>query len=500
MQIDRNARARKWVFPLCVLLAGLYLLFCTKSSPFYPLNDWVDANIYFTIGKGMMHARVPYVDLYDQKGPVAFLLFGLASLVSGTSFFGVYLLEALAMAGFLFASYKTISLYTNRAVWALPVITVCVLGSMSFSHGGSFEELMAPLIAFSLYDSIRYFKMEFPKPVSLGMIARNAALAGVMLFGKFTLLAFYVAWMGMIAISLLCVRQWKRAIGASALFVGVMAAMGIPWVIYFGVNGALGDFFHYYFYQNMFGYSYLENPVWLNMILAIVKGVGAFFYRNPQISVPIVLGFGWLLSRKSDAVKPVAKINLVALFGLLAAGIYMGGQGYRYYGLALTPFLALGLVPILRFADAKVQKPLSERLRPVLFAGLALVALVGAFLTSSNRYLFLTPRESTPQARFAAIMRQEKTEADVSLFCYAFPDGGFYLAADVIPAYRFFATSNVGLPEIGQEQARYLEERSAEFIVTRNRDETPEGYRLLDTEVFWSEGYNDEYRLFQRTN
>ncbi|NCB06280.1 MAG: hypothetical protein EOM69_12280 [Clostridia bacterium] len=194
------------------------------------------------------------------------------------------------------------------------------------------------------------------------------------------------------------------------------------------------------------------------------------------------------------------KINLVALFGLLAVGMYMGGQGYRYYGLALTPFLALGLIPILRFAGAKVQKPLSARVRPVLFAGLALVALPAAFLTSSNRYLFLTLRESTPQARFAAIMREEKTQDDVSLFCYAFPDGGFYLAADVIPAYRFFATSNVGLPEIGQEQARYLQERSAEFIVTRNRDETPEGYRLLDTQVFWSEGYDDEYRLFQRAN
>lgn len=500
MEIDWKAREKKWIFPLCLLLSAVYLLLCTKSSPFYPLNDWVDANIYFTIGKGMMHGRVPYTDLYDQKGPVAFLLFGLASLVSGKSFFGVYLLETLAFSGFLYASYRTISLFTKRAVWALPVIAACVLGSMSFSHGGSFEELMAPLIAFSLYDSIRYFKTEFPKPASLGMIARNAALAGVLLFGKFTLLAFYIAWMGVIAVSLLCVRAWKRAIGASLLFLAVMAAMGIPWLVYFGANGALGDFFHYYFYQNMFGYSYLEDPVWLNMILAIVKGVGAFFYRNPQISVPIVLGFGWLLSRKSEEVSPVEKINLVLLFGLLAVGVYMGGQGYRYYGLALTPFLALGFVPILHLFDLAQKQPFGIRVRRLIFAALTVLSLGVAFLTTSNRYLFLTPREDTPQVRFAGIMREKKTEPDISLFCYAFPDGGFYLAADVIPAYRYFATSNVGLPEIGQEQARYLEERSAEFIVTRNRDETPDGYLLLDTQVFWSEGYDDEYRLFQRAD
>jgi len=500
METDRKAGMKTWIFPLCLLLSAVFLLICTKSSPLYPLNDWVDTNIYFTIGKGMMRGYVPYVDLYDQKGPVAFLLYGLASLVSDTSFFGVYLLEILAFSGFLFASYRTISLYTKRAAWALPVLAFCVLGSMSFSHGGSLEELMAPLLAFSLYDTIRYFKTAYPKPASYGMVARNAAFAGVLLFGKFTLLAFYIAWMGVIAVSLLAARQWKRAVGASLLFLCVMFATGIPWLIYFGANGALEEFFHYYFYQNMFGYSYLEDPVWLNMIVAVVKGVGAFFYRNPQISLPILLGIGWILTRKREAVRPVEKINFVLLFGLLALGIYMGGQGYRYYGLALTPFLALGFIPILQFVDSNMKQPRNNRIRPMLYAGIAVLSLGAAFLTTSNRYLLLYPYEETPQARFASIMRERKTEPEISLFCFAFPDGGFYLAADMIPAYRYFATSNVGLPEIGREQARYLQERSAEFIITRNRGETQEGYRLLDTQVFWSEGYDDEYRLFQRAN
>lgn len=495
-----KAREKRLIFPLCLLLSAVFLLICTKSSPLYPLNDWVDANIYFTIGKGMMHGHVPYLDLYDQKGPVAFLLFGLASLVSGTSFLGVYLLETLAFSGFLYASYRTLSLFTSRAVWALPVISACVLGSMSFSHGGSFEEIMAPLIALSLFDSIRYFKTEYPKPVPLGMIARNAAFAGLFLFGKFTLLAFYIAWMGVIAVSQILARDWKRAIGASLLFLGVMAAMGIPWVIYFVLNGALGEFFHYYFYQNMFGYSYLEDPVWLNMIFAIIKGVGAFSYRNPQISLPILLGFGWLLTRKREVVQPIEKINAVLLFGLLAAGIYMGGQGYRYYGLALTPFLALGFLPIFQMIERTQKIPFRFRVKSIVFAGLSVLMLAGAFVTTDNRYLLFVSREETPQASFASIMREKKQEPEISLFCYAFPDGGFYLAADVIPAYRYFATSNVGLPEIGREQARYVQERSAEFIVTRNRDETPEGYRLLETQVFWSEGYDDEYRLFQRVN
>ena len=59
---------------------------------------------------------------------------------------------------------------------------------------------------------------------------------------------------------------------------------------------------------------------------------------------------------------------------------------------------------------------------------------------------------------------------------------------------------DVPLSPLGQEQARYVAERSAEFIVTRNRDEAPDGYNLIQTQTFWSEDYNDTFRLYQRAN
>ena len=180
MEALQNRQFKRWVFPLCVLFSAVFLLLCTKSSPLFPLNDWVDSNIYFTIGKGMMHGKVPYLDLYDQKGPVAFLLFGIASLISGGSFFGVYLLEVVTFSFTLLAAYRLVSLYSERyALLALPVLSACILGSMSFSHGGSLEELLTPLFAWSLFYSVRYFKTEYPKPISLRVVAINAVFAGV---------------------------------------------------------------------------------------------------------------------------------------------------------------------------------------------------------------------------------------------------------------------------------------------------------------------------------
>lgn len=490
------------VFALCLFLSALFLLICTKSSFLYPLNDWVDSNIYFTIGKGMMHGHVPYADLYDQKGPNAFFLYGLCSLVSDTSFLGVYLAETLAFALFLYIAYRILSLYVDRgSLLTLPLIAAAILQSLSFSHGGSLEEFCMPLFAWSLYETLRYFKTVYPKPVSFRTLVVNGLLAGWMLFGKFTLLAFYVAWMGVMLVSQLIQRQWKRGIVGSLLFVGAMLATGIPWVIYFGVNGALRDFFYYYFYSNIFGYSYIDSPVLLNTLLVIGKDILAFFYRNPQIGLLITLGVLYVTTRKKAEVLPIEKINLWCLCVLLTAGIYCGGQGYRYYGLVLTPFMILGFVPLLRLWNAHIAHRLTKRgVRIAAFSALTAAMLAVSLWATDNRYMLLMKRDETPQHRFAAIMNERKTQEPLALFCCGCPDGGFYLAADVIPAYRFFATANVSLPELQEAQGQYLTERSAEFIVTRNRELSQPGYELIEAQTFWGEDYDHVYRLYQRVD
>ena len=501
MELTRKTNVWKTVYPICLLFSAVFLFLCTKSSPLFPLNDWVDANIYFTIGKGMMHGHVPYLDLYDQKGPIAFLIFGIASLISGTSFFGVYLVEVIAFSFFLFACYRIVALYTSRyALLTLPVFSAFILGSLSFSHGGSFEELMMPLFAWSLYDTLRYFKESYPNPVPMKMIARNALFAGIMLFGKFNLLAFYFVWMAVLLIAQLLQKQWKRAILSSALFLGVMFAVGIPFVVYFAANGALKDFYYYYFYSNIFNYSVTDTSSIWHTVFIIVKSVGAFSYRNPQMAALIALGLGWFTFQKREQARAIEKINVLGMAGLLACAIYMGGLGYRYYGLALTPFMALGMVPIVRLIEKWQALATKAWLKRVSFAVVSLLMLGLALLISDNRYMLSIQREDTPQAHFAQVMRQQKKEQDISLLCYAMPDAGFYLAADVIPPYRFFTRVNVALPELKSAQSGYLAERSAEFIVTRNLEIAPEGYVLIENQMFCSEGDNDTFRFYQRVN
>ncbi len=490
------------VYGHCLLISALLLLVATKSSPLYPLNDWVDVNIYFTIGKGLFRGFVPYLDLYDQKGPTVYLLYGLASLLSGKSFFGVYLLETLSFSAFLYLAYKLIRLLKpeGNALVALPVLGILILPSVAFSHGGSLEEFCLPVFAFGLYTSMRYYKAVYPAPPRLILVLANGLLSGLLLTAKFTLTAFYLAWMAVLFFAQCRQRRVGYGLACCGVFLGGMALPLIGWIAYFAVHSALPEFGYYYFYSNIVGYAALESPTLLAVVYAIGKSVLAAFLRNAAYMAPVALGLVALTAAGPDRVKPVEKINIWALILLLAAAMYMGGQNYRYYAVVFAAFAPLGVAVIAAWLSRVLPARMRAALASPLLPGILTVLGIGVcLLFGGNTYLLGMPEADTPQYRFAARMEEEKTEETVTLLCRAFPDSGFYFAADVIPDCRYFTSNNVMLPEVAEEQVRRVEAGVPEFVVMRDRADPPGArYALLDTASLPYEQYVCTYYLYQR--
>ena len=498
----QSARKARFLYPGCVLIAAVLLLVCTKSSPLYPLNDWVDVNIYFTIGKGLMHGRIPYLDLYDQKGPMVYLLYGIASLLSERSFLGVYVLEALSFGAFLWISARCIALFTDRIhLGILPLLGTLILTSLSFSHGGSLEEFCLPVLAYALLCALRYYQRDYPlRKAPLSMVFFNGLLAGVLLFSKFTLLSLYFAWMAVLFFSQCLNRHALHGLKCCAVFLCGMLLVGVPWVIFFAVNDALPEFYYYYFYTNIFGYSTLQPPVLLNMLYAIVRSTLVALVRNASYGVLIGLGLLWFTFSKASKLPAIGRVALWAMALLLPFGLYMGGQSYRYYGLTLAAFAPLGCVPVIRLYDAQFAPKLCKlRIQKYAPAILTLFCAGASLCISSNVYLLGTPKEDTPQGQFASVIAARQTTEPPKLLCRAFPDSGFYLAANVLPFNRFFSSNNVMLPENAAQQVALIADGVPEFVVTRNRAEAPSTqYTLVDTA---SMVYEDDlwiYRLYQR--
>ena len=324
MTVKQKTQRAVWLLGI----AALVLVWCSKSSPLYAFNDWMDANIFFTMGKSMLHGRVLYRDVFDHKGPVLYLLYGLAACVDNTGFGGVLLLETAAFAAFLWLGLRSAEVICGRALhpaWtALPAAAIAA--SRAFSHGGSAEELLLPLLAAALFGAVSTLRASRPMP--LRRVVLHGFLAGCALWLKYTVLGFYLVWAVLLAVLYLR-RGWRGPLGcAIGAYLGGMALATLPWVVYFGVQGALGDWFTCYFYDNLFlykgesgGAAALAQHLWWAVRDAL------------PAAVLLVVFLLWAALRR-----PAAAGTVAALAAGLAFTSLMGGYlVYRYFCVTNMP-------------------------------------------------------------------------------------------------------------------------------------------------------------------
>ena len=128
-------------YAVIMFIAFCFLAICSRSSFIYPCNNWDDSNSYFTMGKVMMNGGIIYRDIFDQKGPLLYFIYGIGYLISNTTFLGVFILEIIALAAVLSAEYKILKLYLGHrlSMMLIPACAFVITVSKSFYWGGCAE-------------------------------------------------------------------------------------------------------------------------------------------------------------------------------------------------------------------------------------------------------------------------------------------------------------------------------------------------------------------------
>lgn len=495
----KNLLTRRYTLPLfCLLCSFAVLAVCSRSSPLYATNDWVDANIYFTIGRGMHQGLMPYRDLLDHKGPLLYLLHWAAAAVSSTSFFGVWLLEVLAGWAFLYASARTLLLYCGRGwtFFSLPLLAACVYASPAFAQGDSAEEFCLPLLAIALYFFLAYFGPGKQLP-SFWVFALNGAAAGAIFWIKFTLLGLHFAWMACFAFLIwIGHRSFGRALAACGAFLGGMAVISVPILLPYALGGALPDLFQTYFGANLTSYA-ITPTHWSTPLYNLVMSGLSTALANPVWAVLALVGGVFFVLRRG-VLHPAAKAALLALVFFSGFFIWAGSMGWPYYGFPLSVYAVLGFACL----GSLVQKLPARLPRGVVQIGFvpALALSLALCLAFSPNVSFMElKKEDLVQTKFAAIIQQEGGQ---SLLNYGFLDGGFYLSSGITPSCRFFCRINLpNYQELEAPVRQMVEEGYFDFIVTREEGPLPgmeEHYELVCTEYQTYDGVLLPYSLFRR--
>ena len=481
-----TAEADKLTAADCALLtaaAAAVITLCSKSSPIYPLNDWADANCYFTVGKAMAHGKVLYRDIYEQKGILLYLLHTAAYAVSRQSFLGVWLWEIAAASAFLILSAKTLLLWAPRKVLLLLLPVAALVYTLPcFVFGDLAEEFCLPLLAYAIYAGMRSFQED--RTLTRGEWFRIGITSACVLWIKYSMVSFYPGWVLVPICTMVSRREW-RGLGRMVLYtaLGVLAA-GAPVIAYFGFNNSLGDLFTGYFYNNLFLYYRGGDTA---LIPRTVRNLFNTFRDAAPVYGALLLSVPWLLGRKDR--RPAVQVLLS--MAALCLGIFNADQMHTYYAFILAAYMPLVCLPVHETAEAWLPRiPKS-----VLHAAAAAAAAVIVFTNCSNFYMLEYRKEDLPQYIFASVMQRYDHP---SLLNYRFLDGGFYTVSGIVPEEKYFCLLNLSLPEMKEEQDRCVREGKTDFIVTMDRNKEYKLYELVGEETFPRTGESHTYRLYIR--
>lgn len=477
---------------VCFAVAIGVIGVCSKSSFLYPLNDWVDANCFFTVGKSMMNGIVLYRDLLEQKGPFLYFTHGLAWLISKYTFIGVYFLEVLAATFFLYYLHRIISLFvqSDYSLLAIPVCAVMIYTSASFCDGDSVEELALPFLAYALW--IGFDAICNKRDITKREYFIVGLTSGFIFWSKCTIVGMYIGWYLYFAVQYIRNKQWKTLFQSVLMILCGVITATIPFIIYFGLNGAISDWLTVYLYDNFFLYSSEDeaptSPV--RVLKNILGGMYITVQTNPLIPIMCVIAVVYFALHKMQAA-----VYLVAAAATLLSLAFMGGVYHHYYSFTVNLFLPLGSIPILTFLTSRKEKACALGLKKgiLLISTVACIAISGLF--TPNRYLMGTPKEELPQYKFASIIG---TDGSASVLNYGFLDGGFYTVTNTLPDCKAFCLLVITPDRLMNIQNEHVASGIPDYVVTRGDELPHSNYTCISTYEYPWNGNNVTYYLYQR--
>lgn len=475
------------VIAVCFLTAAVFITICSKNSFLYPMNDWGDANCFFTVGKAITKGKVLYKDIFEQKGPMLYFLYALAYKISPSSFLGAYITETLSFSAFLYTANRCLRLYTQKKILhlgLLPLLAFTVSLSVAFYHGGSVEELSLFCLTYGMY---LFLRMEKELEVSKGMHFLCGVAIGFVFWIKYTVLGLFAG--GFVYIFYRLIKKKKYGnIGRICLYnlLGFVF-ISLPVLAYFLHTDSLKWLWQGYFYNNIFVYS--DSRFILVKLALTLAYTAVSLALNFPYSVFAVLGILWLFRSRTKEAKLVA-----FMAGFSAFFIYFGGVNYKYYGLPLCVFAIFGL-----YAAAEWMHK-HNKLKAKLFAFVLAVLPMFSYLLGHNTYLIGYEKSDMPQYKFAETINKVDSP---TLFNYGFLDGGFYFAADILPSNKYFCKLNFESVEMNDETDACVLQGKVDFIVCCDKTlEADYGdlidYVCVDTAVHYFQGKNHTYYLYQK--
>ena len=199
----------------------------------------LDASIFEYFGYAMSHGQRMYLELFDHKGPVIFLINYLGYSIGAS--LGIKILYIASLMIFFYIGYYISRLFTGiRNSFVVLVITFIIFESF-FEGGWGLEGYILPCLTYSLYIFLKYFLED--KINKFEIILSGFSFA-VVLFTKANMIGIWLIFSLLVTIKLIYQKQFSIFLKYIALFITGSALFIVPLCCFLWFQGSLKEMFY----------------------------------------------------------------------------------------------------------------------------------------------------------------------------------------------------------------------------------------------------------------
>jgi hypothetical protein len=330
-----------------------------------------DGGIFLYVGSLILKGKVPYLDVWENKGPLVFYINAFGLFLTNGSRWGVWLLEFL----FFFCAGYIGYILINRIMGAIPALVgtfVWITAAGNVLQGGNFSEEYSLL--FSFVAALFYLKsLEQPDHKLYSLLIGISLGLNILL--RPNNIGMQAAAVGAYFVLAVISRNWLLLFQRLILIALGGIAVLAPVILYFSLQGALMEMVNVVL---VFNYQYSDGSGLsrvLDGLLNASTSIGLMF-------VAIAL-FGYALSLFSLVKREVfntvlGKFLLILIIGWPIEAVLstLSGRNYPHYFLVWAPYLGL-LCAYVTYVLLRQFLPRSEKYVIVCILILLTITLTG---------------------------------------------------------------------------------------------------------------------------
>lgn len=457
------------LFLLSAALAELIL--SVSTSPLY--SDYCrDSAMFQTIGKYWVEGYLPYVDLFDHKGPLIFFINALGYALGGKN--GLFALQVVFFAGAEYAAYRLLRCRLSRIASLVLALLLPFFLMPVWEEGNLIEEysLLPLFVAFyCMYRwgiGLEHFEYVHPPCYAF---AYGLFFAFSFLTRLSDALPVCVAAVFIAVVLIVKQRKLERArahliCNILAFFLGA-AALVVPFVIYFAAHGALFDM---WYGTVLFNLSYTNTShTMITSLYDLLAALRRCFFGWCLVAVSAAaLIVGWKPRLAYWFYLAVALTNTLFLHTLYP---------YNHYGMLLVPCFYISICELCTFS-ASPKRGKCARILAVCMLSVAVVSSGAKFF----REHIQTPEPyETYIEDYRSLIKLIPEDGRKSFVAFDCPRR-LYLNEDIRPAFRFFVLQRWMIdnnPSFAATLRNEFSESGIEWVLTM---EYPPVQDILDAE------------------